>query len=206
MATILTNSLASRDAYRLLASVVIPRPIAWVSSMSADGVRNLAPYSFFNAVSGNPPMVMFSVSNRRGSPKDTLRNIEETKEFVVNIVDLTLAEAMNETAGEWDFEVDEFDLAKLETAASTSVKPPRVAAAPVAMEAKLTQILPLAGSDSTLVFGEVICFHLQDNLLTEAGLLDANKASVLARLGGAEYSGLGPVFAIERPTRQETHK
>ena len=124
-----SDDLPNRDTYRLLVSVVVPRPIAWVSTQGVDGIPNLAPFSFFNAVGGNPPTLMFSVSQRAGQAKDTLRNVQETGEFVVNVVDLALAEAMAYTSGEWIYEVDEFEMARLETAPSVEVKPPRVAAA-----------------------------------------------------------------------------
>ncbi len=114
--------LQPRDAYRLLISVVVPRPIGWVSTVGADGSLNLAPFSFFNAVGQNT--VMISVGQRKGAAKDTLRNAQETREFVVNIVSEDLAEAMNLTSGEYDYTVNEFDLAKLQTAASIEVKPP----------------------------------------------------------------------------------
>jgi flavin reductase (DIM6/NTAB) family NADH-FMN oxidoreductase RutF len=143
--SIVPDDLAARDAYRLMTSVIVPRPIAWVSTVGIDGTLNLAPFSFYCPVSGKPPTVMFSLGLRADQPKDTLRNVQETGEFVLNVVDESLAEPMNETAGEWPYEVDEFALAGLAAAPSVDVRPPRVAIAPVAMEARVTQIHSRAG-------------------------------------------------------------
>ncbi|MCB9100914.1 MAG: flavin reductase family protein [Anaerolineales bacterium] len=191
--------LADRDAYRLLISVIIPRPIAWVSSMGLDGSHNLAPYSFFNAVSGSPPTVMFSVGQRAGQPKDTLRNIQETGEFVVNMADRILADKMVKTAGEWGYGVDEFSVADLETIPSAKVKPPRVALAPIAMEAKTTQIIPIDDSANTLILGQVVCFHIRTGLLLPKGTVDAKLFNPVARLGSADYATLGEILTILRP-------
>ena len=128
--------------YRVLTGVVVPRPIAFVSTQSPDGIDNLAPYSFFNAVAYDPPTVVFSSSRRvEHKSKDTLRNIEETGEFVVNIVVDDIAEAMNATAAEYPEDVDEFDIARLTAVPSDIVKPPRVAESPVNMECRLNQVV-----------------------------------------------------------------
>lgn len=204
--SLVPDELAPRDAYRLLLSAVVPRPIAWVSTLSPDGTPNLAPYSFFNGVSGNPPVVMFSVSQRSarlgGGEKDTLRNVRQTGEFVVNIVDESLAQAMNLTAGEWPPEASEFELAGLDAAPSLAVKPPRVAAARLAMEARLHQIVPVLESTNTLVLGRILRYHLQEDLLRDNGLIDATRLQPIARLGGDEYATLGRVFAMQRPQVQ----
>jgi flavin reductase (DIM6/NTAB) family NADH-FMN oxidoreductase RutF len=198
--TIVPGDLAPRDAYNLMLSVLIPRPIAWISTVGADGTPNLAPYSFFNGVSGNPPIVMFSASRRRdGEIKDTLRNVQETGEFVVNIVDEVLAEAMNLTSGEWAYDVNELELARLETAPSLEVRPARVAAAPVALEARVRQIVPVEGTRSTMVLGEVLRYHLRAGLLRASGLVDSVPLRPVARLGGDEYCTLGRVFSMKRP-------
>ncbi|MCB0167773.1 MAG: flavin reductase family protein [Anaerolineae bacterium] len=191
--------LSGRDAYRLLISVVVPRPIAWVSSIGHDDSYNLAPFSFFNAVSGNPPTVMFSIGQRAGQPKDTLRNIQETGEFVVNMTDRALADKMVKTAGEWEYEVDEFSVADLETTPSLKVKPPRVALAPIAMEAKATQIIPVEGSSNTMVLGQVVYFHIQTELLLPKGTVDPKLFNPVARLGSADYATLGEILTILRP-------
>jgi flavin reductase (DIM6/NTAB) family NADH-FMN oxidoreductase RutF len=180
-------------------SVIVPRPIAWVSTVGANGTPNLAPYSFFNGVGGTPPVVMFSVGQRAGQPKDTLRNVQETGEFVINIVDEALSEAMNLTSGEWPYEVDEFALAGLEVAPSVDVRPPRVAAAPVAMEARLVQTVPVEDTRYTMVLGRIVRYHIQAGLLRENGLVDAALMRPLVRLGGDEYATLGRVFTMIRP-------
>lgn len=199
MTCIVTNQRDPREIYRLLISVVVPRPIGWISTIGADGTLNLAPFSFFNAVGGNPPTVMFSVNRRQGMPKDTLRNAQETGEFVVNIVDETLAQAMNTTSGEWDYEVNEFEMANLTTACSTDVRPPRVAEASIAMEAKVTQIIPVNETSYTIILGRVLRFHIRDGLLRPNGLVDASLLRPIARLGGDEYAILGSVFEMPRP-------
>ena len=199
MQTILPSDLLPPDAYRLLISVVVPRPIAWVSTQGKDGTLNLAPFSFFNAVAGNPPTLMVSISQRKGKPKDTLQNIQEMGEFVVNIVSEELAEAMNLTSGEWDYSVDEFAMAHLETAPSVDIKPPRVAAAKAAMECRLTQLIPLEGSSYTIVLGRVLRYHIQEGLLRANGLVDDGQLRPVGRLGGDEYTRFGEVFEMVRP-------
>ena len=199
MMSIAPGDLDPREAYRLMISIIVPRPIAWVSTVGADGALNLAPFSFFNGVANNPLTIMVSVGQRGGHPKDTLRNAQETGEFVVNIVDEALAEAMNTTSGEWPYDADEFELAGLATAPSVDVRPPRVAAAPAAMEAKVSQIIPVEGATYTLILGHVVRFHLREGLLRPNGMLDAARLRPLARLGGDEYATLDRVFSMARP-------
>jgi flavin reductase (DIM6/NTAB) family NADH-FMN oxidoreductase RutF len=194
-----SEKLNSRDAYRLLISTIVPRPIAWVSTVGNDGSRNLAPFSFFNAIGGNPPTVMISVGSRHGQPKDTLRNIQENGEFVVNIVSESLAQHMNITSGEYDYSTNEFALAGLTESHSTYVKPPRVGEAGIAMECKLTQVTPVAETTYHVVFGKILCYHIRDGLLRQNGLIDAALLRPLMRLGGDEYATLGEVFEIKRP-------
>lgn len=199
MATYTPDELGPREAYRLLLSIVVPRPIGWVSTVAADGSRNLAPFSFFNAVGGPPPIVMVSVAERRGEQKDTLRNARETGEMVLQIVERGLAERMNRTSGEWPHGVDEFAEAGLEAAPSVDIRPPRVAAAAIAMEARVTQLVPVEGTSYTMILGQVVRYHLRDDLLRENGLVDAAKLAPVARLGGDEYAALGELFEMVRP-------
>lgn len=199
MPAIDSATLPTRDAARLLMSIVVPRPIGWASTISAAGLLNLAPFSFFNAVESNPPMVMLSISRRKGDAKDTLRNIQETGEFVVNIADESLGGALMLTSGEYGSEVDEFEVAGLATAPSVTVRPPRVALAPAALEVKLTQVVPVSETGYTLVIGRVLYFHVRDGLLRENGLVDAQLLRPLARLGGDEFATLGGVFEMMRP-------
>jgi flavin reductase (DIM6/NTAB) family NADH-FMN oxidoreductase RutF len=199
MISIVPQDLQPRDAYRLMISVLVPRPIAWVSTLGADGSLNLAPFSFFNGVGGVPPTIMFSVGQRAGDPKDTLRNAQETGEFVLNIVDEALASQMNQTSGEWPYGVNEFERAGLTPAPSVDVRPPRVAEAPVAIEARVTQIVPVNETTYTMVLGRIVRYHLREGLLRPNGLVDAALLKPLARLGGDEYATIGSVFSMARP-------
>ncbi len=200
MTSLTPADLPAREAYRLLTSLVVPRPIAWVSTCGASGALNLAPFSFFNAVAGSPPTVMVSIGRRKGAPKDSLRNILETGEFVVNLVSEELVEAMNRTSGEYDYDVDEFALAGLETAPSIDVRPPRVARAAAALECRTSQIIPVEGSIYTLVLGRVLRYHLREGLLGPDGRADLQVLRPVARLSGDEYASLGPVFSLSRPS------
>lgn len=201
-----TNNLEPRDAYRLLVSTVIPRPIAWISSMGSNGLTNLAPFSFFNAVGNSPPTIMISINQRKGKVKDTLRNVKETGEFVVHMADEKLSEKMVRTSGDWSYGTSEFEQAELEAIPSDHVKPPRLKDAAVSMEVKATQIIPVEGTTSTLVIGHVICFHIRENLLRENGLVDPKLLKPIARLGGIEYSTIGEVFSMARPKVEEKNK
>jgi len=201
-----TKKLEPRDAYRLLTSVVIPRPIAWISSLGSDGSTNLAPFSFFNAVGNSPPTVMISISQRKGNDKDTLRNIKETGEFIVHIADENLSEKMVQTSGDWSYGTNEFEQAQLGAIPSDQVKPPRLKDAAVSMEVKATQIVPVVGTTSTMVLGQIICFHIREDLLRENGTVDPNKLQPVARLGSIEYSTLGKVFSMMRPKVEENKK
>ncbi|WP_346837074.1 flavin reductase family protein [Microbulbifer sp. SAOS-129_SWC] len=183
-------------------ALIAPRPIGWISSQDSAGNLNLAPYSFFNAFNYHPPIIGFASVGE----KDSLRNIRETGEFCWNLVTRPLAEAMNETSAAVAAEVDEYALAGLETAASTVVGTPRVAASPVAMECKLSQILQLSGADGTrvdtwVVFGEVVGVHIAEHLL-EQGVYNTAAAQPVMRAGGpADYFGVDAqqVFQLFRP-------
>ncbi len=199
MISIVPGDLQPRDVYRLLISSVVPRPIGWVSTIGLDGTLNLAPFSFFNAVGGNPPTILISVGQRKGDPKDTFRNIQDTGEFVVNIVNEELATAMNETAGEWEYHVNEFERAGVTAVPSIDVKPPRVAESPIAMEVKMTQIIPIDDTHYTLILGRVVRFHIREGLRRSNGLIDATLLKPLARLGGDEYATIHQVFEMKRP-------
>jgi flavin reductase (DIM6/NTAB) family NADH-FMN oxidoreductase RutF len=182
----------------MMISIVVPRPIAWVSTIGADGSVNLAPYSFANAVAGSPPVVMFSVSGTRTNrKKDTLRNVEETGEFVFNICDEALAQQMNATSGDYEYGVSEFAMARLELAPCVDVKAPRVAAAPASLECKLLKFVPVEGN--TMVLGRVLRYHVREGLIRPNGLADALLMKPLARLGGDEYGTIGSVLEIKRP-------
>lgn len=203
MLSFVPSEMPDPAPYHLLTSVVAPRPIAWVSTISAAGVPNLAPYSFYNAVAGFPPTIMFSVSYRRREPreKDTLRNIREVDEFVSHIVDDATANAMIQTAIEWESEISEFDKAQLETVPAIDVRPLRIASAPVAMECKVTQIVPVEGATNVMVLGRVLRFHVREDLYrSDLGLVDTVRMQPITRLGGAvEYTRIGELFHLEMP-------
>ncbi|MGD0791167.1 MAG: flavin reductase family protein [Terriglobales bacterium] len=206
------SQLDHREFHNILLSAVAPRPIAWVSSLSASGQPNLAPFSFFNAVCAKPPLLAFAPSMRSpkksgaaagepaGEPKDTLRNIRETREFVINVVTYELAEAMNLTSGEYDAAINEFEVAKLASAPSKLVRPRRVAESPVSFECKLHQILdfnpgPEGGS---LVIGEIVSIHINEHHIKE-GRLDRNSLDLIGRMGGIQYTRTTQRFEMVRP-------
>ncbi|MGH9504040.1 MAG: flavin reductase family protein [Terriglobales bacterium] len=197
------DQLPPREFYRILISTVAPRPIAWVSTLN-HGQLNLAPFSFFNALCAKPPLLGFCPSLRQvdgqSAPKDTLRNIRETGEFVVNLVTFAVAEAMNLTSGDYDSSIDEFALAKLTPRPSQVVRPPQVAESSVSFECKLNRIIdfgtePPSGS---LVIGEIVCVHLEEDVLKE-GRLDPDSLDLVGRMGGMQYSRTTERFELKRP-------
>lgn len=184
-------------------AIVAPRPIAWVSSLSTDGVANLAPYSFFNAVADAPPMLMISSSPvPDNEDKDTLRNILNTGEFVVHIVPHAMRDEMNVTSGGYAHNDDEFKRAGLEKAPSHIVSPPRIANAPIAMECRHHINVGFPGQNgvrgSHVIFGEVVGIHIADEALVD-GMLDVTTYNPLARLGYMDYSTVRDVFSLDRP-------
>jgi len=202
--------MEARAPYHLLTSICAPRPIAWVSTINAEGVPNLAPFSFFNAVAGFPPTIMFSVSYRqRAEPrvKDTLTNVQEVGEFVSHVVNEELAEAMMLTAADWHPGMNEFEIAGLQAVPSVDVRPPRIALAPVAMECKVTQIVPVEGSTNVMVLGRVLRFHIREDLFRTNGLVDTIKMKPISRMGGpVEYAKIGELFHLEIPDVEKLSK
>ena len=202
------SDLSHREIYNILLNAVVPRPIAWVSTLSASGQPNLAPFSFFNCVCVDPPLLAFApglrapkpVNAAHGEPKDTLHNVRETREFVVNVVPYRLREAMNMTSGEYERSVNEFDLAQLATEASQLVRPPRVAESPVSFECKLHQIVDFstAPTSSSLVIGEVVAVHIDDTHMKN-GRIDGDSLDLIGRMGGAQYSRTRDRFEMIRP-------
>lgn len=194
-----------RDAYKLMIGSIVPRPIAWVSTVSKEGVLNLAPFSFFTVVAADPMTLCFSPMRRGsdGSKKDTLVNIEETGEFVVNIVSEPLAERMNLTSTEFPAHVDEFAEAGLTPVPSVAVRPPRVGESLVAYECKLLQVVhvgearPGAGA---LVLGSVQRLYVADEV-TEEGRIKLNLLNPIGRMAGNDYIRCTDLFTIQRPTR-----
>lgn len=197
------TTLPPRDAYAWMTQAIIPRPIAWVSTVSADGRTNLAPFSFFQAVCSNPPTLMFvPTNNRDGGKKDTLRNIEAVPEFVVNLVPHALAAPMNATAAPLPHGESEFDHAGVAPAPSAKVRPPRVAAAPVAFECTLDRIVTIGAGvgAGNVVFGRIVAAHVAEAVLgTDGRSLDPLKLDLVARLSGDFYMRTGELFTITRP-------
>jgi len=192
-------------AYHWMTTTILPRPIAWVSTISADGKVNLAPFSFFQGVTANPPTLMFvPVNNRDGGKKDTVRNIELVPEFVVNLVPRGLAEAMNQTSALLPYGESEFEAFGIARAPSTRVRPPRVDGAPVAFECALHQIVhigegPLAAN---VIFGRILVAHVRDDVLGPGGQPDARKLDLVGRMGGEGYTTTRDTFAMARPDRR----
>jgi flavin reductase (DIM6/NTAB) family NADH-FMN oxidoreductase RutF len=185
--------------YRILVGAVVPRPIAFVSTISPEGVRNLAPFSFFNVVCGDPPVICFSPI-WRNPPKDTIVNIRATGEFVVNIVSEDFADRMNICSGEYPSNVDEFSMSGLTPVDSVVVRPPRVKESHVNMECRLMQIVdvsarPMGGS---LVIGEVVRFHVDDAVI-EDFRIDADKLGAVGRMSGSDYARTRDRFSLVRP-------
>ncbi|MCL4290302.1 MAG: flavin reductase family protein [Thermoleophilia bacterium] len=185
-------------------AIVVPRPIGWVSSVDRDGLVNLAPFSFFNAVAYRPPQVAFSATGPHalGGAKDSLRNIEETGEFAVNLASWPLREAVNATSAPAPHGTDEFELAGLTKAPARIVRVPLVAESPAQLECTLVEVVRLRATDparpNTLVVGEVVGVHISDDAIA-GGALDTRRLEPIARLGYDEYSRLGEVFSMTRP-------
>jgi flavin reductase (DIM6/NTAB) family NADH-FMN oxidoreductase RutF len=198
------GKIPPREGYKLLVSTVTPRPIAWITSLNAAGQLNAAPFSFFNAFSGDPPVVGIGIgSHEPGRAKDTRRNIRETKEFVVNLVSEEMAEAMNVTAIEFESAVNEVVEAGLETLSSAHVKPPRIAASPVSMECALVQIVEL-GPDNALVLGRVLAMHVRDDLVIDPAkhYIDTPGLKLIGRMHGAGwYARTSDLFKMDRVPR-----
>jgi flavin reductase (DIM6/NTAB) family NADH-FMN oxidoreductase RutF len=190
------------DVYHLLVGVVTPRPIAWVTSVDRQGRVNLAPFSFFNAFGGNPPIVVFSPTLRRNSgKKDTLLNVEATGEFVLNAAIEQLAEKINLSSKELPYGESEVELTGLTLKPSLKVKPPRIAETPVNLECKVRQIVPLGTGPiaGNLVIGEVLVFHVDDGILDDQGRVDPRKLRTIARLGSDYYCRTSDLFEMKRP-------
>jgi len=205
---LISSEIPHDELYGILLNSIGPRPIAWVSTLSASGQPNLAPFSFFNALCVDPPLLGFAPGLRQpkqsdvshGVPKDTLRNIRETKEFVVNVVTYDLLRPMNVTSGDYDPSVNEFDLAKVTPLPSSLVRPARVAESPVSFECTLHRILDFspAPTSSSLVIGEIIAIHLDDAHIKD-GRLDRNSLDLIGRMGGIQYTRTTQRVELARP-------
>ena len=190
--------MKAADVYKLMIRTIVPRPIAWISTISRDGVRNIAPFSFFTGITTDPPTVCFAPARKPGGvKKDTLSNVEATGEFVVNVVSEDLAEAMNETATDYPPEVDEFERAGLTPVESELVAPPRIGESPVQMECRLHSTVAVGDTGGILVIGRVVMFHIDRRVLAD-GKVDAGLLKAVGRLGGQEYCRTADRFVLER--------
>ena len=202
------NEVSQREFYRLMITSIVPRPIGWISTISKEGLPNLAPFSFFNALCGTPPLVGYCPGTRSkdfrealGSGfKDSLRNARETGEFVANMVTDTLAQQMNVTAGEYEASVNEFEMAQLTMRPSQIVRPPQVAESPISFECKVYQILEFGTETAggSLVIGEIVCAHVDESVLRD-GRIDGQLVDLVGRMGGSQYTRTRERFEMERP-------
>jgi flavin reductase (DIM6/NTAB) family NADH-FMN oxidoreductase RutF len=193
--------MEAQRIYKLMAGLIVPRPIGWTSTVSKDGVDNLAPYSFFMMITSSPPHLAISVGAREGKTKDTLRNIRDTGDFVINTVSADIGPQMAVTAADWPDGVSEFDTSGLTPIASDVVKARRVAEAPANLECVARQIFPVGGPPygAHLVIGEVVRIHLKDDLLMERERIDLQNLQAVGRLTGDWYCSTEIQYELKRP-------
>ncbi|MSU32855.1 MAG: flavin reductase family protein [Pedosphaera sp.] len=197
------ETLNTKCIYEWMIGTLLPRPIAWISTVSGEGVSNLAPYSFFQGVCARPPTLMFCpVNHRDGSPKDTLRNIRETGEFVVNLVRFEDALQMNQTSKTLPFGESELDQFKVDSLPSIRVRPVRVATAPVAFECRLDRIVVISEGPAggNAVFGRILRIHVEDSILGTDGRPDPDRMDLIGRVGGSDYVRTRDRFTLDRPS------
>jgi flavin reductase (DIM6/NTAB) family NADH-FMN oxidoreductase RutF len=188
--------LDPETAYRLLTGIVVPRPIAWVTSLSSGGIVNLAPFSAFTFVSPKPPMLAISVGRKGKLYKDTAQNILNNEEYVVHIADSSLMNAVHESSTEHPPDVSEVDELRLSTLPGERIKVPRLAAAPIAMECRFRQCLEFGETRSRLIVGEVLVFHIKDGLLNN-GKIETEALDPIARIAGPRYAKLGEIVTLK---------
>jgi len=188
--------LDAETAYRLITGVVVPRPIAWVTTLSNSGVVNLAPFSAFTFVSPKPPMLAISVGRKGGIYKDTAQNILNNEEYVVHIADSSLMSAVHESSTEHPPDVSEVEELRLSTLPGERIKVPRLAAAPIAMECRFRQCLEFGETRSRLIVGEVLVFHIRDGLLNN-GKIETEALDPIARIAGPRYAKLGEIVTLK---------
>jgi flavin reductase (DIM6/NTAB) family NADH-FMN oxidoreductase RutF len=188
--------LDAETAYRLITGIVVPRPIAWVTSLSGSGVVNLAPFSAFTFVSPKPPMLAISVGRKGGVYKDTAQNILNNEEYVVHIADSSLMNAVHESSTEHPPDVSEVEELRLATLPGERIKVPRLAAAPIAMECRFRQCLEFGETRSRLIVGEVLVFHIRDGLLNN-GKIETEALDPIARIAGPRYAKMGEIVTLK---------
>jgi flavin reductase (DIM6/NTAB) family NADH-FMN oxidoreductase RutF len=190
------DTLGPEQTYKLMTGVVVPRPIAWVTTIAPNGVVNLAPFSAFTFVSNMPPMVGINVGRKAGKRKDTNVNIHRNGEFVVNIADEDMIEPVHLSAVEYEPEVSEVAQLGLETAPSRMVRTPRLSAAPISLECRLHRVIGFGDTGSEFMVGEVLLFHIRDGLCI-GGKIDTAKLRPICRIGGPNYARLGEIVAMK---------
>lgn len=207
MSTISVNfkDLTQQQAYKILIGSIVPRPIAWVTTISNEGIVNAAPFSFFTGVGSNPPSLLFCITqNPDGSNKDTLNNIQTNGEFVVNVVSENLTNLMNDSSKAYPPHVSEVEVLKIDTVKSDLVKPPRIKESPIQLECKKINIFqigePKTVGSSNIIVGEILKAHFLEEVYNpETGYIDITKVKPVSRLGGLLYAKLGTTFELKRP-------
>jgi len=192
-----SKTLSSREAYSLLVSTVVPRPIAFITSMNASGTVNAAPYSFFNAVASSPPLIIFSAGRKDGSMKHTAENILRSKEFAINIVTEQMLDAMNISSADLPSEISAIEQSNLTPAPSVGIKTPRIAESTVSFECALYRHFELGNEPVDLIVGEILHFHVKDELYS-AGTIDHKNLKPIARMGGKYYATIENFFEMEK--------
>jgi len=191
-------NLDADAAYRLLVGAVVPRPIAWITTVSPSGVVNAAPFSCYTFVCNDPPMLAINIGRRDGQSKDTARYIRNSGEFVVNVVSENLLETMHATSAECGPEISEVEALKIAVVPSIAVRPPRIAASPINLECHLDNVIELGRHRNELVFGRIVHFHVADSVC-ELGRIDSQKLKPVARLAGRRYARLGGIVNLPPP-------
>lgn len=193
---IFADSMGPEQTYKLLTGIVVPRPIAWVSTLSETGLTNVAPFSCYTIVSNMPPMIGINIGRKAGVRKDTATNILFNSNFVVNIADETLLEPLHQSAGEYPPQISEAQLLDLETLPGESMPVPRLVAAPISMECRLHSVTPYGDTGAEFFVGEIRVWHIRDGLLND-GKIDSTILRPICRLGGPNYATLGKVVTLQ---------
>jgi flavin reductase (DIM6/NTAB) family NADH-FMN oxidoreductase RutF len=195
------NELEHTAVYKLLTGSIIPRPIGWISSISENGINNLAPFSYFNAVGDDPPHVMFSTGRGNNTNKDTLNNVLATKQFVVNMVTEELTEQMNSTAQAVHSDIDEFELAGVTPIPSLKIKPMRVKESPITFECELVHHYFLEdhkNGGACVIIGRIVMMHVADDALLDNYKINLENYKPISRLAGSGYAKMGEIFSVKR--------
>lgn len=194
------EELEAEESYKLLTGMVVPRPIAWITTLSASGSVNLAPFSAFTFVSPKPPMLAVSIGHKAGVYKDTAQNILRTEDYVIHIADQPLIEAVHGSAVEYPPDVSEAEVLGLEMVPSVKVAPPRIKAAPLALECRLRHVMEFGETRSRLLVGEVVLIHLRDGL-ANGGKIDTRALNPICRIAGPNYATLGEIVTLTAITQ-----